>query len=111
MNITNSKTMVFTNEYNGKIFYNASISNKKPDGTYENMSIQIQLPNGVILENKTKITIIKGFLTFYTKRDGTKVPKIVVQEFDSQQETQQQYFERKTPKVDDYQAFADDLPF
>jgi len=118
MQIT-GKLMVFKNEYNGKTFYNTSIGSKQQDGTYENMSLNLQLPRDTHLHNKSSINVHKGFLSFYTKHDGTKVPKLIVMEFtqvNNDYNTNQQIQNRQQnqnkqnqpkPPTDDFS----DLPF
>ena len=95
MNI-NGSTMIFKNEYG----YSTSISNKNKEGQYESMYITIQLPKGTELENKTKINITKGFISFYKNRNGIAMPKFVIQEFETEQESE------------DYEEnFGEPLPF
>ena len=94
MNIT-GKTIVFKSEYG----YSTAISNKKQDGSYDKMYLQLQLPKGVEIENKAYIDITKGFLSFYKDKNGIAKPKIVVMEFN--QETQEE----------NYQINESDLPF
>ena len=72
------ETTVFKNE---KGFYSTGISNKLMDGTYDNAYINVQFKKGIELENKTKINITNGFLTFWKGQDGKPVLKIVVLEF------------------------------
>lgn len=78
MNIT-GKTMIFKSDKG----YSTSISNKKEDGTYENMYLTINFKKGVELENQTKIDIKNGFFSFYTNKEGRKIPKIIVTEFET----------------------------
>lgn len=70
---------VFKNDYG----YTTSISNKKEDGTYENMSIQVNFRKGVEIENKTKINITDGFLSFYKTKNDEKRLKLVVMDFET----------------------------
>lgn len=72
------ETTIFKNE---KGFYSTGISNKLLDGTYENAYIQVQFKKGVELENKTKINITNGFLTFWKPQDGKPIFKIMVLDF------------------------------
>lgn len=66
MNITNEREcMIFRLEDKGKVKYTVGISNKKQDGTYENAFFPIQFNKDVSLEDKTKITIKKAWLSFY----------------------------------------------
>lgn len=73
----NGEVMIFKGDYG----YSTTISNKKQDGTYDKMYLQLQLPKDVELENKTKINITKAFLSFYKSKEGLAKPKIVVQEY------------------------------
>lgn len=78
LNIT-GETMLFRNE-NG--YYSTTISNKKMDGSYENMYINVQMPKGTDLPNQTKINIIRGFLSFYVNNANSKTIKFVVLDYD-----------------------------
>lgn len=97
MNIT-GKTKIFRGRYG----YSCSISNKKQDGSYENMFMQIQLPKGIEPEDKSIIEITKGFLSFYENKDGNKIPKIVALEI--KQDTSKQ-------EVQEDVYTSEDLPF
>jgi hypothetical protein len=77
MKIT-GQTTIYKNEYGN---YSTSISNKKEDGTYENMYIAVNFKKGVEIENKTKTDILDGFLTFYTNKENVKVLKLVITDF------------------------------
>jgi hypothetical protein len=61
------KTTIFRNDYQGKVFYSATISKKDKDGEWQNTTIGIQFPKSVDLKDKTKINIEKAWLTFYLK--------------------------------------------
>lgn len=73
------KTKIFKNEYNGNIYYSTSISNKKEDGTYENMSISVQFKKGQ--ETSGDIEITNSFLTFYKDKNGMPKLKLVIMEY------------------------------
>jgi hypothetical protein len=93
MNIT-GKTKI----YKGKYGYSCSISNKKQDGSYSNMFMQIQLPKGIEPEDKSTIEITRGFISFYENKDGNKIPKIVALEIKQDEPKQEEnYF---TPESD-----------
>lgn len=95
MKIT-GETMIFKND----IGYSTSISNKKEDGTYENMSISVNFRKGVILENKTKINITDGFLSFYKTKNDEKRLKLVVMDFETNEisfESNYNYDENSLP--------------
>jgi hypothetical protein len=89
MNIS-GKAKIFSKEINGRNVYSTGLSNKREDGTYENMYIGVQLPKNVILANNTDIEIKKGFLSFYNDKNGIAHCKIIVLEFEnlSQEEFQ-----------------------
>lgn len=82
MKIT-GEVIIFKNEQGN---YSTSISNKKEDGTYENMYIAVNFRKGIEVENKTKINIKDGFLSFYMTKEGFPKIKIVVMSFDIKQE-------------------------
>ena len=86
MRINGENVMIFKNE-NGR--YTTSISNKKEDGSYENAYLQVQFRKGVELENKTKINIKDGFLTFFRTQEGNIVYKIVVLDFEQEGEAKE----------------------
>ena len=87
------KTKIFKNEYNGNIYYNTSISNKKEDGTYENMSIAVQFKKGQETEGDIEIT--NSFLTFYKDKNGMPKLKLVILEYAGE----------------DYTTVEEELPF
>ena len=96
MNITGK-----TRCYKGKYGYSCSISNKNQDGSYSNMFMQLQLPKGIEPEDKSIIEITKGFISFYSTKDGNKIPKIVVLDFN--------YINDSKNDNNDYRQ--NDLPF
>ena len=66
MNITSSGITIYTKEdKDKKIHYRTGLSTKKQDGSYDIAYIDVKMPKGTELENKTKITITNGFLSFY----------------------------------------------
>lgn len=84
------ETLIWKSE---KGAYSTTISNKNMDGSYDNAYITVQFKKGVELENKTKINITNGFLTFYRNANDNNKPvfKIMVLEFtqegDAKEET------------------------
>lgn len=71
--------MVFANDRG----YSTTISNKKEDGTYDNMFIAVNFRKGISVANKTKINVINGFLSFYKTKDGLAKTKIVIMDFET----------------------------
>lgn len=102
MNIV-GKTKVFKNENNGNVYYTTSISNKNREGQYEYMTVDIQLPRGAELENKTDIDITNGFLSFYKTKNGLAKIKYVVMDF--------VVIDNNTTTGNDYGFSEDSLPF
>ena len=90
MKIT-GETMIFKNDKG----YSTTISNKKEDGTYENMFIAVNFKRGIDMQNKTKINILDGFLSFYKTKEGYPKLKLVITSF-------------TTTNIEET---ADDLPF
>ena len=86
MNITSREIMIFVKgDENGKKHYRAGLSSKNKDGEYESGYIDVRMPKDTMLENKTKINITKGFLSFYNYKDNQDkthtIWYIVVQEY------------------------------
>ena len=109
MNITSKDTMIFVKEdENLKKHYRAGLSTKKQDGTYDKAYIDVKLPKGTDIEDRTKINITKGFLSFYNYKGKDDkqhtIWYIVVQEYTKQEEQEVMVIESK--KAEDY----DDLP-
>lgn len=75
--------MIFSNNKG----FSTSISNKKEDGSYDNMFIAVNFRKGISVENKSKINVTDGFLSFYKTKDGLAKPKIVIMEFEEQNST------------------------
>lgn len=82
--LTSKNMMIFKNEKDGRISYSTTIANKKEDGSYDNASIQVQFRKGVEVENKSKINVTNGFLSFYRKQDNTPVFKFIVMDFETE---------------------------
>lgn len=104
MNITSKDTMIYKKEYEGKTYYRARISKKNQNNEYENGYIDIRLPKDTELENKTKIDITKGFMSFYKTKEKKDVFYIVVQEF-SKKDTEIK--QEKT--IDEYEQFGNSI--
>lgn len=75
------ETMIFKNDRG----YSTTISNKKEDGSYENMFIPVNFKKGIEVPNKTKINVINGFLSFYKTKDGLAKVKMVITDFEQKQ--------------------------
>lgn len=104
MNIT-GRTLIFKSDYG----YSTAISKKDQEGNYERMYLSVQLPKGVELENKTYIEITKGFLSFYTDKNGLSKVKVVVMEFQEDYEKEEREAIQTEDTAIDYSE--DSLPF
>lgn len=104
MNIS-GEIMVFKNEYG----YSTSISNKNQNGEYDKMYLNVQLPRGIELENRTKINITKGFLSFYKNKQGLPQIKVVVMEYQTSEEAQEREAIQNEQNYN--YDFGDGLPF
>lgn len=61
--------------------YSVKLSNQF-DGAWQNKFLNVGLPKDTELENKTKIKINNGFLSFYKTRSGEFLDKIIITSFD-----------------------------
>ena len=78
------KARIFKNQYNGNTYYSTSISNKKEDGTYENMYLSTQFKKG--METEGNIEITDGFLTFFKDKNGMPKVKLVILDYTKEQQ-------------------------
>lgn len=78
LKLTGENIIIFKND---KGNYTTSISNKLLDGTWQNAPMLVQFKKGTELENKTKINITNGFMSFFKGQDDKPVFKIIVLEF------------------------------
>ena len=111
MNITSNNTMIFRKADERGFHYRASLSTKNVKGDYETGYIDVKMPKDTVLENKTKINITKGFLSFYnyTGKDDKQhtIWYIVVQEYT----TKEQLENTEVYKIESYSDSQLELPF
>lgn len=81
MNIL-GKTRIFKKEINGRDVFSTSISNKKEDGTYENMYVGVQFKKDEQPADSCNIDIKKGFLSFYLDKNAIEHIKFVILEYE-----------------------------
>lgn len=62
--------------------YSAKLSSMNKDGIWEYEYIQVQLPIGNELKNDTEIKINDGFITFFTRKNGTREKCIRITDYD-----------------------------
>lgn len=99
--------------------FSTSISNKRQDGTYENMYISVQFRKDDIeaqrMSNMTKINIKNGFLSFYKTTSGQPKIKLIITDYEiidenrPAQETNDDPFVNEIPE--NFEINDDDLPF
>lgn len=92
MNITGKiKVKAKVNEWNGSISYRTVLSNKRQDGETEFMSIFINLVKDAKnkpIDNDSYINVKSGFLTFSKDKEGKDILRIVISDFDYEEEMQ-----------------------
>lgn len=98
------KMRIFKNKSeDGREYFTTTLSTKKEDGTYDNMSVPVSFTKSIDTSNlPDNIDISDGFLTFYKKADGTKCLKVMIMKI---VEEQAEYI-----KLDDLEN-VDELPF
>lgn len=115
------EAIIFKND----LGFSTSISNKKQDGTYENMYISVQFPKNderaQEMPNKTKIYITNAFLSFYKSTAGQPKVKLVVRDYKilteekpaekPMQESDDLFDDRFDDMVTNINEYGDDLPF
>lgn len=113
----NGETMIFKNEYG----YSTTISNKKQDGTYENMTIPVQFKKDDVeaqnIPTKTKINIKNGFLTFYIGKVGneeTKKVKAMILDYEIVEKKEEDNYQDPFVNIENEDSALlndDELPF
>ena len=107
MNISSSNAMIYAKEFNGKMRYRTAIVKKNDDNKYDRAYIDVKMPKNTQLEDKTKVRITKGFISFYKSKDDKDVFYLVVQEYEKVMELKEQ----PVYKVESYTTEQLDLPF
>lgn len=72
------QVMIFKNE---KGYYSIGLSRKDRNGQYFNGYFPCQFKKDVVLENRTKIKIKNGFMSFYLKDEKT-MPYLMITDFE-----------------------------
>lgn len=107
MNIS-GKCTIYAKEFNGKVAYSTKISQKNINGEWESMFISVQFVKNEGVQDKTKIEITKGFMSFYKDKNGLAHIKLVVQEYT----TEDEQIEREgIQEENNYDTFESSLPF
>lgn len=107
MNIS-GKCTIYAKEFNGKMAYSTKISQKNMNGEWENMFISVQFVKNEGVQDKEKIEITKGFMSFYKDKNGLAHIKLVVQEYT----TEDEQIEREgVQNESNYHLTEDELPF
>lgn len=102
MNIL-GQTRIFKKEINGRDVFSTSISNKKEDGTYENMYVGVQFKKDEQPADSCNIDIKKGFLSFYLDKNSIEHIKFVVLEYE--------ILEKEETEAEFQVSTDDELPF
>ena len=99
---------VFADERKGYKFYSTSMGSKNVDDTWDNAYIGLKFKKDIEFENKEKINIIDGFLTFKNWKSGDKKGTnwyIVVMEFERLDEPSE------PDPTDSFRAIENECPF
>lgn len=115
MDVTGQAT-IFRNEHDGAngtwYTYSTGVSNKRQDGSYVNAYLDVRFRKNVVVENRTRIDIKKGFLTvreFEFNGEKRKKIELMVMEFEVI-ESDEVYADEYTPNG--FSALSDDdVPF
>jgi len=94
--------MIFAKDFDNGRSYSTSVGRRLQDGTYENMFIQVNFRKDVVVEDRTKIKILDGFLSFYKNKNGLCFPKIVILSFETVEDNEE---------LDNQIMSDEDLPF
>ena len=80
------ETMIFRNDDKGFPIYKTSLGSKNSQGEWDNAYIDVKFKKGIEVQNKEKIDIINGFLSFRKwGKDGKKFTtwELVVTDFET----------------------------
>lgn len=95
--------------FKGQYGYSTSIAKKNQNDEYEYMRLDVSLPKGAQLENKTKINVTNGFLSFYTTKEGLPKVKVVILNYkDNYEQKERKAIQNEETAVD---YTFEDLPF
>lgn len=94
MKITEWKTTVYGKDFEGQDGkktrrYSLAIA-KKNGEKYEYGYIECNFKKGIYIEDKTRLTVTNGWLSFYKNKDGKTVPTVFVNEFEKQEVKQEE---------------------
>lgn len=116
---TDKQVMVFRRDTEYGTNYSIGLSRKNKNGEYSNAYIPVRFKSDNKLEDKTKIYIKDGFLSFYLKQDESPVFYIMIMEYEIAEENKEKSVESvKQEEIDPFKEFAEeneikdsDLPF
>lgn len=120
MHIEEDRTRIIFKTQNGdNTFYSVGLSKKDKDGNYINGYMSCKFPKDAVIENKTKIKILDGWVDFYVK-DKITNPYIFINKYEIIEDGKIVYEKQDIPqnvKTDyddlrsDVQLEDSDLPF
>lgn len=110
MNIS-GKIKIFRNQYDDRISYKTSISNKVGE-QYQYYNIDVQLPKGKDVLNNHDINVKNGFLSFYYDKDNNPRLKAVIMEYEEIEQSNKESIKDVNDIPFEVTAIDDDmLPF
>lgn len=112
MNITGNAT-IYVKDFDGRKVYSMSLSKKNAEGKWETGYMPVNFPKEIVdtVQDKAKIEVIDGWLSFYKNKEGNTVISAFINKF--------KYRELPEVKADDFVPDTnmttvsndDDLPF
>lgn len=93
---TKFPTTIYKKEFDGKTYYTTRIVKKNKEGEYKSAFIPVQFKKDVSVEDRSKITILNGWLDFYLNKDNKPVFSVFVSQF-------------STEEGDPFQSFGDSV--
>ena len=109
--------MIFKQQNGDNVFYSIGLGKKDKDGSYINGYMNCRFPKDAVIENKTKIKILDGWVDFYIK-DKITNPYIFINKYEIIEDGKIVYEKEDIPQnikteyeENDIELSDSDLPF
>ena len=103
--LDNYSKMVFRKDNEFGTFYQIGLSKKDRNNNYINGYMNVKFKKGVSVPNMTKIVIKNAFIDFYLDKNNKTVPYIMILEFETGDQANNQASENKA-KQEEIDPFA-----
>ena len=103
--LDNYSKMVFRKDNEFGTFYQIGLSKKDRNNNYINGYMNVKFKKGVSVPNMTKIVIKNAFIDFYLDKNNKTVPYIMILEFETGDQSNNQVSENKA-KQEEFDPFA-----